>query len=540
MKQFSSKKYVFTIIMVVFMLVVSACQPAAPAAVDSGDDRYGGNLKVGVSAIVHLDPNDVNQYGLNEIVQLFYETLFDRNEDGVVVPLLVEEVSQSDDGLVHTWKLHEGIKFHDGSDFNAEAVKWNIMRKIDEEKPMGSMLPISNMKVVDDHTLEITLSRLYTGMYNILAVKTFSIYSPSFYEEVGSDGIKTQASGTGPFKVDSYTPNEKLELVKNDDYWQDGLPYLDSVSFIEVADANTRATMLEAGELHVAVGTSIQSLEQLKTDENINVLTGPSSRHYYVSMTNIYEPLDDKRVRQAFNYAIDKEGILAAAFKGYATVADVTIVNEAVNGYSPAATHPYPYDTDKATALLAEAGWTDSDGDGILDKDGEPMELILRTRKGAVPGDYETAELVQGMLLNVGVKVNVDVADTASFLAELNQPIEDAPHYDMVNLTWGTFTGDAEYVMKSYIACNAWPPTYWDYSHYCNEEVDALIAKGDEVPTVEERNEIYAQILDIVREDAPTLFLFNGLSTIATRSDVNGLYLDPAQTIWPVKYAWLD
>jgi len=540
MKQFVSKKGVFTILMIVFMLVVSACQPAAPAAVDSGDDRYGGNLKVGVSAIVHLDPNDVNQYGLNEIVQLFYETLFDRNEDGEVVPLLVKEVSQSDDGLVHTWKLHEGIKFHDGSDFNAEAVKWNIMRKIDEEKPMGSMLPISNMKVVDDHTLEITLSRLYTGMYNILAVKTFSIYSPSFYEEVGSDGIKTQASGTGPFKVDSYTPNEKLELVKNDDYWQDGLPYLDSVSFIEVADANTRATMLEAGELHVAVGTSIQSLEQLKLDENIKVLTGPSSRHYYVSMTNIYEPLDDKRVRQAFNYAIDKEGILEAAFKGYATVADVTIVNEAVNGYSPAATHPYPYDTDKATALLAEAGWTDSDGDGILDKDGEPMELILRTRKGAVPGDYETAELVQGMLLNVGVKVNVDVADTASFLAELNQPIEDAPHYDMVNLTWGTFTGDAEYVMKSYIACNAWPPTYWDYSHYCNEEVDALIAKGDEVPTVEERNEIYAQILDIIREDAPTIFLFNGLSTIATRSDVNGLYLDPAQTIWPVKYAWLD
>ena len=539
MKQFASKKSVFTILMIVFMLVVSACQPAAPAA-DSGDDRYGGNLKVGVAAIVHLDPNDVNQYGLNEIVQLFYETLFDRNEDGVVVPLLVKEVSQSDDGLVHTWKLHEGIKFHDGSDFNAEAVKWNIMRKIDEEKPMGSMLPISNMKVVDDHTLEITLSRLYTGMYNILAVKTFSIYSPSFYEEVGSDGIKTQASGTGPFKVDSYTPNEKLELVKNDDYWQDGLPYLDSVSFIEVADANTRATMLEAGELHVAVGTSIQSLEQLKLDDNIDVLTGPSSRHYYVSMTNIYEPLDDKRVRQAFNYAIDKEGILEAAFKGYATVADVTIVNEAVNGYSPAATHPYPYDTDKATALLAEAGWTDSDGDGILDKDGEPMELILRTRKGAVPGDYETAELVQGMLLNVGVKVNVDVADTASFLAELNQPIADAPHYDMVNLTWGTFTGDAEYVMKSYIACNAWPPTYWDYSHYCNEEVDALIAKGDEVPTVEERNEIYAQILDIVREDAPTLFLFNGLSTIATRSDVNGLYLDPAQTIWPVKYAWLD
>ena len=540
MKQFLSKKRMNTILLIVFMLVVSACQPAAVEVQSESDSRYGGNLKVGVASIVHLDPNDVNQYGLNEIVQLFYETLFDRDENGEVVPLLIKEVSQSDDGLVHTWKLHEGIKFHDGSDFNAEAVKWNIMRKIDEEKPMGSLLPISNMKVVDDHTLEITLSRLYTGMYNILAVKTFSIYSPSFYEEVGSDGIKTDASGTGPFKVDSYTPNEKLELVKNDDYWQDGLPYLDSVTIIEVADANTRAIMLEAGELHVAVGTSIQSLEQFKLDPSIKVWTGPSSRHYYVSMTNIYEPLDDKRVRQAFNYAIDKEGILSAAFRGYASVADVTIVNEAVSGYSPAATHPYPYDTDKATALLAEAGWSDSDGDGILDKDGKALELILRTRKGAVPGDYETAELVQGMLLNIGVKVNVDVADTASFLAELNQDIADAPHYDMVNLTWGTFTGDAEYVMKTYISCDAWPPTYWDYSHYCNEEVDALIAKGDEVPTIEERNEIYAEILDIIREDAPTLFLFNGLSTIATRDNVYGLYLDPAQTVWPVKYAWIQ
>ncbi|HCU98360.1 MAG TPA: hypothetical protein DGM69_03340, partial [Chloroflexi bacterium] len=115
MKQVARKTHVLTIIMVVFMLIISSCQPAAPAADDAGSDRYGGNLKVGVASIVHLDPNDVNQYGLNEVVQLFYETLFDRNEDGDVVPLLVKEVSQSDDGLVHTWKLHEGIKFHDGS-----------------------------------------------------------------------------------------------------------------------------------------------------------------------------------------------------------------------------------------------------------------------------------------------------------------------------------------------------------------------------------------------------------------------------------------
>jgi ABC-type transport system substrate-binding protein len=192
--------------------------------------------------------------------------------------------------------------------------------------------------------------------------------------------------------------------------------------------------------------------------------------------------------------------------------------------------------------LLDAAGWEDTNGDGTRDKDGEEMEFTLRTRKGTTPGDIETAELVQGLLADIGVKVDIDIVDTATFLAELNQPLDNPgyPEYDILNLSWGTFTGDAEYVLKTYYSCDAWPPTYWDYSHYCNEEVDAMIAEADTVPTLEERNAIYADILKIVFDEAPTIILFDGMATVASGSNVMGLYVDPAQTVWPVKYVWLE
>ena len=144
------------------------------------------------------------------------------------------------------------------------------------------------------------------------------------------------------------------------------------------------------------------------------------------------------------------------------------------------------------------------------------------------------------MLREVGIDVAIQVADSATFFTELNQPIEDAPEYDLVFGTWGTFTGDAEYVLKTYYRCDAWPPKYYDYSHYCNEEVDNLIDEANNAPNRQERDEIYAEVIKMARDDAPTLMLVDGLSTVSARDYVKGLYLDPAQTIWPVKYAWIE
>ena len=130
----------------------------------------------------------------------------------------------------------------------------------------------------------------------------------------------------------------------------------------------------------------------------------------------------------------------------------------------------------------------------------------------------------------------------ATFLAELNKALDSPgyPDYDLLNLTWGTFTGDASYPLRTYYACDAFPPKYWDYSHYCNEQVDEWIKAGEVATSREERAAIYADILTTAMDDAPTIPLFNSMSTVAAQNYVKGLYLDPAQTIWPVKYAWLD
>jgi len=538
-----------TVWVVVLAMLVGACAPAAtpaPAVTSvteesaaSSEPQPGGTLRVAVPEILHLDVASVNQIGINEISQLFYETLFDLSPEGEIVPLLVKDVEISEDGTVHTWTLHENVKFHDGSDFNADVVKWNLDRKIETQGPLYDFIPFESIEVVDPLTVRVTLANPYIPMYNLLAIKTFSMYNPAHVEAVGEEGLRTQAIGTGPFVVAEYIPNESLRLTKNPDYWQDGLPYLDEVVFTVVRDANTRAAMLEAGDTDVASNPSIQDIVRFETTEGIKVLTGSSTRHYYMSMNNLNPPLDDVRVRNAINYAVDREGIAELVFLGYATPAEAVIVNPQLDGYtSPGG--PFPYDQEKAKALLDEAGWIDTNGDGIRDKDGKEMKLLLRTRRDAVAGDIATVELFQGMMSEIGIQVDVEIVDNASFLAQLNQPIENIPYFDFVNLTWGTFTGDVEYVLRTYYRCDAWPPVYYGYSFYCNEEVDKLIDQGNAAPTREERDAFYAQAIQIARDESPTVMLVDGAASIALRDNVEGVYLDPAQTIWPVKYAWFS
>jgi len=209
-----------TVWVVVLAMLVGACAPAAtpaPAVTSvteesaaSSEPQPGGTLRVAVPEILHLDVASVNQIGINEISQLFYGTLFDLSPEGEIVPLLVKDVEISEDGTVHTWTLHENVKFHDGSDFNADVVKWNLDRKIETQGPLYDFIPFESIEVVDPLTVRVTLANPYIPMYNLLAIKTFSMYNPAHLEAVGEEGLRTQAIGTGPFVVAEYIPNESL------------------------------------------------------------------------------------------------------------------------------------------------------------------------------------------------------------------------------------------------------------------------------------------------------------------------------------------
>jgi ABC-type transport system substrate-binding protein len=242
-------------------------------------------------------------------------------------------------------------------------------------------------------------------------------------------------------------------------------------------------------------------------------------------------------VRQALNYAVDKDGIINTVFLGLAKPATAVYINATVDGYTQAGT--YAYDLDRAGRLLEEAGWRAGPA-GIRMKDGKPLALELLTRKGGTPGDFETAELVQGMLKAAGVDVRLTVLESAIFTRSVTKPVEEAT-YDLVNLAVGTFTGDAEYTMLTFYHTNSAAPKYFNRAYYSNPVVDELIEKSLAATTSSGRNRIYyAQIIKQVFGDAPIIMLFDVLQHVAMKDTVHGVYLEPAGNNWPAKYAWKE
>ena len=529
----------FAALGLVGILILLTLGSGAAAPAPAREPIRGGTLSLSYpSGLPHLDTNSVSQTLIVEAIGNFYERLYERDSTGKVLPHLVESEQVSSDGLTVTWKLKPNIKFHDGSPFNAEVVKWNFDRRISRRQVQYGLLPFKSIDVVDDLTVRASLSRTAPSLNAILTMGNNAMYNPRFVQQVGEDGIRLQASGTGPFTVVEFRPNQILRLRRNPNYWQKGLPYLDEIVYRVADDINTRSTMLAAGDVDIAREVSFPDAQRFKTTPGFKVLERVGSRQYCIYI-NIRRPLvSDVRVRQALNYAVDKEGIIRTVLLGNGKTATVWLFGPNVTGFTP--TPGYPYNPDKARALLEEAGWRVGAG-GIRQRDGQPLRITFVTRKGGAPGDFEVAELVQGMLRAVGVDVNLVVADSATLLARLNAPGGVAVEYDMLNLGNNTFTADAEYVMLGFYRSVDFPPNGFNYSHYSNPQVDRLIEDSLRVRNLSGRNSIYySQIIKQVVQDAPGILLFDIQMQAPMKDSVQGVYLDPAYNMWPVKYAWKD
>ena len=519
---------------VVAVLVLGALgQPALPAPMTP---TPGGTLTIAfVPLRTHIDVNAVNTSTVNELAHYFYETLYDREENGKVKGLLVKEDQVSPDGLTWTFKLQSGVQFHDGTPLNAAAVKWNFERKIQKKQPLWDFLPFKSIDVVDDLTVRVVLTRPAANLRSILVTKTFSMYSPAFVQQVGDNALLTRAAGTGPYMVSEFRSNENVAMRKNPNYWQKGLPYFDQLIYRVVPDNNARATTLEAGDVDMAVGLSVPDTQRLKTRRGFKVQEALGSQQYYITINNRKPPLNDVRVRKALNHAVDKEGIIKTVLLGTAKIATAVYINPTVDGYVHAGS--YRYDPEMAKKLLEEAGWPVGPG-GIRQRDGRPLTLEFLTRKGGSPGDFEIGELVQGMLKAVGIDVRLQVLESATFLQRVTVPPERAT-YDLVNLAVGTFTGDAEYTMLTFYHTNSAAPRYFNRAYYSNPVVDALIEESQRPATTAGRNKIYyAQIIKQVYNDAPIIMLFDVTQSVALKDTIQGVYLEPASNIWIAKYGW--
>ena len=467
---------------------------------------------------VSLDPAIVTDGESFKVTENIFETLLNFGEQDTTINAgLAKEWEASEDGLTYTFKLQEGVKFHDGTDFNAEAVVKNVERwKAGNEEQFyyfHSMFKaedediIANVEAVDDLTVVFTLSRPQAPFLKNIAMSPFGIASPTAFEAAG-DSFGDNPVGTGPFKFVEWKRNDSITVEKNADYWQEGLPKLDTIIFRAIPDNSARLNALMTGEIDLADGINPSDAATVESNADLQLIERPSMNIGYLGLTNTRPPFDNKLVRQAVNYAIDKQAIVDAFFQGRAEVA-VNPMPSTISGYNEEITG-YEYNPEKAKELLAEAGY-----------DGGEIELwAMPVPRPYMPDGQKVAEAIQKNLSDVGIPSKIVQFEWATYLEKAKNGEADA-----FLLGWTGDNGDADnfiYTLldKDTIGSN-------NYAYYSNDEVHELLIAAQSEVNEEKRVELYKQAQEIIHEDAPWVPLAHSIPLLAGKKGVTGYLPHP-------------
>ena len=443
------------------------------------------------------------------------ETLFELTPEGTIEPMLVESYEFSEDGLTLTLNIRQGINFHDGTPLNAEAVKFNIERLVDPDtaSPFAFLLAgrFEELVVADEHTLEMRLTGPFGPLLAHLTHNTGGIQSPTAIEEFGED-YGDNPVGTGPYRFDSWERGERLDLIRNDDYWGD-LPPTEAVRFLPVSEGTTRMALVEAGEAHVAVRVPPPDIDRLEANPDIVIDRTSSVRTIYKFFNHTKEPFDDVLVRRAINHAVDKEAIAEFVLGGVVRVSDAA-VSPGVFGYAPVGT--YEYDPELARELLAEAGYEDG------------FSMSLHSPAGRYLQDIQITEAIQSQLADVGIDAEIETLEFGAYLDLINFPPEESV-IDVAMLGWGTVTGDADYGLYALFHSSQWAPDGFNNGFYSNTLVDELLEEARSSTDPAFREQLYADILELLHQDAAWLFLHSESQITAIRSNVEGFIVHPTE-----------
>jgi peptide/nickel transport system substrate-binding protein len=471
-----------------------------PAPMPTGP-RQGGTLMVPLTADVNF--NSILATGPND--SYIQATLFNglvRVDKGTMEPSpdLAESWGVSEDGLTWTFHLRKDVKWHDGEPFTAEDVKFHYDKGIFDKDVnshiRSALLDVNAVEVVDDYTVQFILKAPFVALLAHLAEYQFIVPKHALegkdlntYEEFN----KKNPVGTGPYKLKEAIAGDHYTVVANEDYFG-GRPYIDSIVFKVVPDPNVRVAQLKTGEVDLAVITPA-NLAALAADHGILLDYVDKLQFYGVYLNNARSPFDDARVRRAMIYGLDRQAIINAVSNGTWTMPTGPIHPRITWAYNPDVP-VIPYDPDKAKELLAEAGWTDSDGDGILDKDGQPCTFTLTVDNDPVRN--QSAVIAQQYYKALEMDVELEVLEWGTLVKERYFPHD----YDTM-VIYAVMSPDPD--QRVWFATDA-PDNRWNYS---NPEVDKLLAEGGKESDKKRRQEIYYRYQEIMAfEDPPLVFLF--------------------------------
>ncbi|WP_026380809.1 ABC transporter substrate-binding protein [Afifella pfennigii] len=468
-----------------------------------------------------LDPHAVTAVNDFRILMNVYDGLV-RYKSGTLEPepALATAWEISPDGKTYTFQLREGVTFHDGTPFDAEAVKFNFERMLDEEHPFHDTGPfplafffssVETIEAPDARTVVFNLKEPYAPFLSNLAYPTGLIVSPAAVQEHGKD-FGRNPSGTGAFKFAEWESNSRVVVEANDDYW-DGAPNLQAVVFRPITDANTRVAEMLSGGVDLMVEVPPDNVSQFADDANFTVHEQAGPHVWFLILNTKEGPFADKRVRQAVNYAIDKQALVENVLQGTAEVAAGPTPPAFAWAYNENL-EPYRHDPDKARQLLAEAGVESADltfyvtegGSGMLD----PVAM------GAA---------IQADLAEVGLDAEIETYEWNTFLGKVNPGLEGKA--DMAEMAW--MTNDPDTLPYLTLRSEAMPENGgFNSGYYANEEVDRLLEQARRETDQQKRAGLYKQMQEIVHEDAPWAFVANWKQNAAASARVENFELQPS------------
>jgi peptide/nickel transport system substrate-binding protein len=483
--------------------------------------QQAGTLVVGaVAEPVNLDAAQVTDFNSTRVIRRITESLVAFPDDSTqLVPGLAESWTVSRDGLQYTFKLRRGVKFHDDTPFNAEAVKFSFERQINPDHPFNKLgkYPFANfnfgtikaIEALDEHTVQFVMKEPRASFLTIMASAPAGIVSPAAVKKHGED-YPNHPVGTGPFRFVSWDRGQRIVLEKNSSYWKFPVK-VDRVIFRPIVEEQARLTELLTGNLDLAVNLPPDFIAQLENNPRVSLLKGAGAHVWYLGINNQKKPFDDKRVRQALNYAVNKEAIVRDVLKGTGQVSAGPVL-PGTWGAEPGL-RPYPYDPERARKLLAEAGhpggfsttlWVPESGSGMQ----SPVAMTT---------------VIQSNLKAVGVNVALQTMEWGTFLAKLR-----TKEQDLFALSWAAGNEDPDLVIYPLLHSSQWTPGGPNRALYKNARLDELLQQARVTTEQAKRAELYRQAQRVLFEDPPWIFIDHEIQVGAVSKRVQGFNLHPS------------
>ena len=490
-------------------LFLAACAVPDQAPADGGDEAAAGTVAevdgipqggtviwMGHQEVAGLGPDDDGPTVQDVLIANIHNPLVFYNEFAELEMALAKSVDVSADGMTYTFALHEGVLFHDGSEFTSADVKYTYDYYGKPENGAsiaGRFTSIDNIDTPDDYTVVVNMAQVDAASLSNWG-STYIVQS-AFHAEVGEDTYRTAPIGTGAFKVKEWRAAEFTELEAFDDHFR-GRPNLDMIRQEVVPEPSVRMIALQTGDADSAVWPLLveDSIElEADTDNYVVYRTLANSVKHFPLNTSLPQ-LAEKEVRQAMMYALDRQRIIDDLWNGAAEISHSNLAPKNVTYYNND-TAQYPFDLDKANALLDGAGWVMGD-DGVREKDGLKLSFTCTT----ITGDQARrpiAELAQQMLADAGVDMQLAEAPVASILESMRNGTMDA---SLFNWTYGTTPEPDPFSSLHSDGGN-------NFCQFKNARMDELIEQGTQVVDPNGRVPIYHEIQDLFVEEVPCLYL---------------------------------